>query len=122
VAGGGQPWDRDLFLETARARCSDEQYELIVKLLDQVLAAHGRVVWGQGSQPGFGAWYEVDGHNSGCGICARRARPSTRRGVSSSASPTLLRHEDSTAPTVQLLSSNRFLVHMTGSRHCARPA
>ena len=65
VAGGGQPWDRDLFLETARARCSDEQYEFIVKLLDQVLAAHGRVVWGQGSQPGFGAWYEADGQQLG---------------------------------------------------------
>jgi hypothetical protein len=65
AAGSGQPWDRDLFLDTARARCSDEQYELIVELLDQVFAANGRVVWGQGSQPGFGAWYEADGQQLG---------------------------------------------------------
>jgi hypothetical protein len=65
TASGGQPWDRDLFLDTARARCTDKEYQIIVELLDQVLVAHGKVVWGQGSQPGFGAWYNVDGQQLG---------------------------------------------------------
>jgi hypothetical protein len=65
AAGGGQAWDRDLFLETAQARCSAQEYEIITKLIDHVLTAHGRVVWGQGTQPGFGAWYNVDGQQLG---------------------------------------------------------
>jgi hypothetical protein len=65
TASGGQLWERDLFLDTARARCNDKQYAIIVKLLDQILAAQGKVVWGQGSQLGFGAWYDVDGQPLG---------------------------------------------------------
>ena len=65
TASGGRPWDRDRFLETARDRCDDMEYDIIVKLLDAITAAQGRVVWGQGSQPGFGAWYDVDGQQLG---------------------------------------------------------
>ena len=65
TASGGQPWDRDRFLETARDRCDDIEHDIIVKLLDAITAAQGRVVWGQGSQPGFGAWYDVHGQQLG---------------------------------------------------------
>jgi hypothetical protein len=65
TASGGQPWDRDRFLETAHDRCDEQEYNTIVKLLDAIPAAQGRVVWGQGSQPGFGAWYDVDGQQLG---------------------------------------------------------
>lgn len=63
TASGGQPWDRDQFLETARDRCNEQEYNIIVKLLDAISAAQGHVVWGQGSQPGFGAWYDVHGQH-----------------------------------------------------------
>jgi len=65
TASGGQPWDRDRFLETARDRCDEQEYNVIVKLLDAIQAAQGQVVWGQGSQPGFGAWYDVHGEQLG---------------------------------------------------------
>lgn len=65
TASGGQPWDRDRFLDAARDRCDDEEYDIIVKLLDGIPAVQGRVVWGQGSQPGFGAWYDVHGQQLG---------------------------------------------------------
>ena len=65
TSSGGTPWDRDRFLEIVRDRCDGQEYNIIAKLLERVLAVHGRVVWGQGSQPGFGAWYDVDGQQLG---------------------------------------------------------
>jgi hypothetical protein len=64
AASGGQQWDRDLFLEAAKNRCPEQEYKVIVKLLDHA-DTHGTVIWGQGEQPGFGAWYKLGGQQVG---------------------------------------------------------
>jgi hypothetical protein len=56
----GTRWTRESLLQAADATCTPEVKAFVERLLDHVLAHHGRFSWGSGSTAGVTGWYPVD--------------------------------------------------------------
>lgn len=62
---GAMPWTRETFLEAARSRVSETQFQLIQRLFADVDRRGNKLNWGRGGTPGVAGWYVIGGRPTG---------------------------------------------------------